>query len=1156
MENYLRVTKAFDVLLNSLAPYIARELIREYGDDAWWQEGVLRDMYEDQRRDLPPSGTYGELVDSLDIAKCLLIMDIRWRDVFRKNLSKDCKNWVMELKGTRNKLAHRGSQDFSDNDTWRALDTMSRLCEQVDPDGAAEINALLREARYGSAEGSVTTSNAVATAQPVTASKAKAETIAVEGLPSWRDVMEPHQDVAEGRYRNAEFAADLAQVARGEGTLEYRDPVEFFGRTYVTEGMKGLLVQALRRVAGLDGEPVIQLKTAFGGGKTHSMLALYHLLRSPRLTGSLPNVRPVLDEAGVDEVPEVSVAVIVGTALNPAKARRPADLPGVTVNTVWGEIAYQLAVARKEPAIYEYVRDADRRGVSPGSQALAEMFDACGCVLVLVDELVAYAKKLYGTEKLPAGTFDNFITFIQELTEAARASRRGLVVASIPESEREIGGDSGQRTLEAIEHTFGRMEAIWKPVSASEGFEVVRRRLFLDCKEPAKRDAVCNAYSKMYNENAADFPVDARELEYRDRMVSCYPIHPEVFDRLYEDWATLESFQRTRGVLRLMAAVIHELWVCGDESPMIMPGSIPLDKPNVRDELTRYLDENWNGVVDSEIDGRKSLPFKNDQQNIRYGKFMASRRVARTIMLGSAPDVKGQNARGIERSHIRLGVVQPGESIATFNDALGTLQTSSSFLYSDAQGNRYWYDTRPTLRKTMEDRAQQLAADDVSYEVERRLKGMRRCEPFEGLHVCPASSLDVPDEQRLRLVVLSPRAPHRADDDGSKAIAAAREILDTRGTAPRQYKNTLVFIACDNASVGSLNQAARAFLAWRSIYDDKEQLNLDMAQAREAERNVARAEDTLKARVQEAYSWLLTPVIDLSTGLMETTWKLDRIAGGGEDAPHRAARKLLSNADAITNWSPAVLLMELDRVLWRDAERRDIQVKQLWDYLCTYCYLPKLSQYSVLEDAIREGSGSTEYFGIASGVSDGRYLDLTLGQARMRINQTDFLVKRAVAADQLEREAEERAEAECRRREREQAVGADDMGGEGAASDGRGGIDGPDASGVGGTGGARMTGGAQWAGVGGSDDDGAVAGTGRLPTSFAMSAKLDSTRVSRDVRRIVEEIVSQLSALDDAEVELTLDVRAKSDEGFPVPTQRAVSENCNTLCIRDYRFDG
>lgn len=139
---------------------------------------------------------------------------------------------------------------------------------------------------------------------------------------------------------------------------------------------------------------------------------------------------------------------------------------------------------------------------------------------------------MYGVSGLPAGSFDNFITFVQEVTEAARASRNSLVVASIPESDIEVGGEAGKIALDAIEHTFGRMESIWKPVAANEGFEVVRRRLFLDCKNPDGRELVCSRFSQMYQENGNDFPLEAREVEYRERMLSCYPIHPEIFDRL------------------------------------------------------------------------------------------------------------------------------------------------------------------------------------------------------------------------------------------------------------------------------------------------------------------------------------------------------------------------------------------------------------------------------------------------------------------------------------------------------------------------------------------------------------------------------------------------------------------------------------------------
>ena len=1133
-ENLSLVSEGFNKLVNSLAPYIAGELIREFGNDDWWQRGVIGKLYEDQARNLPRYGDFGELVDSLDIQCCLILLDVQWGEVFRKQLSRDCRSYANELKSARNKWAHAGSQGMSDSDTSRALDTMSRLCEQIDPDGAAEINELLRKARYGNAQGSIAvTSNSFQKAEPK--KNATVSTASVRGLPSWRDVMEPHQDVAEGRYRNAEFAADLSQVARGKGELEYRDPVEFFNRTYVTEGMKGLLVQSLKRVSGKDGEPVIQLKTAFGGGKTHSMLALYHMMRSRKRVARIPRVREVMDAAGVSEAPEVHVAVIVGTAMNPAKAKRPSTMPGITVNTVWGEIAYQLAESKGDPSIYNYVKDADKHGVAPSSVDLADMFDACGCCLILMDELVAYAKKLYGQEKLPAGTHDNFITFIQELTEAARASKCSLVVASIPESDNEIGGDAGRRALEQIEHTFGRMEAIWKPVTAKEGFEVVRRRLFLNCKDEAARDEVCAAFSQMYNQNSADFPVDAKELEYRDRMVSCYPIHPEVFDRLYEDWATLERFQRTRSVLRLMAAVIHELWMGKDAAPMIMPGSIPFDIPNVRDELTRYLDDTWNAIVDSEVDGKASVPFKNDKENSRYGLVLASRRTARAVMLGSAPDVRGQSVRGIEKAHIRLGVVQPGENIAVFNDALSTLRTTSSFLYSDGSENRFWYDTRPTLRKVVEDRAQQMGDSDAEFEVVRRLRSLRKAAPFSGLHVCPSTSLDVPDEQALRLVVLAPGDACRSGSAGGAAVEKAAEILANRGTSPRVNKNMLAFVAADASSVAPMLADAKRYLAWCSIKDDKVNLNLDATQNRETEQSIQRMDASLDAKIQEAYRWLIAPRIDLLSGSNETEWEIDQIAGGGEAVVQKAALKIKSNEAAIDQWAPALLRMELDRLLWKD--KQHLQVKQLWDYLCAYCYLPRLANYAVLEDAIRKGLGSTEFFGLAQGVGEDRYLGLSFGVAAGGINASDYLVKPGVAREQVERE---RKEAEERERAQREGSGGNAGAGPGVWNDG----------GVGTGGGADMPDKRVECGIVPvakvqQDED---------PTFFTMSVPLDATRVNRDLRSVMDEIVSNLQQVEGARVELSLEVKVEASSGIPVPTVRTVSENCNTLRIGKYRF--
>lgn len=452
-ENYTKVQQAFRVLHPLLAGYICQEMRREYQDN-WWQEVLM--TLSDQVRDLPDdNGDYAALMDSLDMANCLRLFDRKWNDLFKRKLSIDYRTWAKELMGVRNKLAHIGGTDFSEDDTWRALDTMARLCEAFDDEAAEEIRKILRQLRYGSAEGST---NVVEVAAPMKPKAAHTGIMSktLSGLPSWRDVMEPHPDVAQGRYKNAEFAADLAQVARGEGAFEYRDPVEFFARTYVTEGMTGLLVQALKRVSGKDGEPVIQLKTAFGGGKTHSMLALYHMMRGKVSADRIPNIKPVLAQAGVSALPKANVAVLVGTALDPTRTKRPINFPGITINTLWGEMAAQLAESAGRPELYDFVKEADKKGVSPGSEALKNLFDACGPCLVLMDELVAYAKRIYGVKGLPAGSFDNFISFIQEITEAARASRNSLVVASIPESDIEIGGEAGKTALETIEHKDDR----------------------------------------------------------------------------------------------------------------------------------------------------------------------------------------------------------------------------------------------------------------------------------------------------------------------------------------------------------------------------------------------------------------------------------------------------------------------------------------------------------------------------------------------------------------------------------------------------------------------------------------------------------------------------------------------------------------------------
>lgn len=1121
-ENLDYVQKGFRILLPMMAGCIYREMYRKYEKD-WWNK--VLECVGDTNRDLPQSGSGYELIDTLDINKCLRIIDRQWNEVFRGRLNRDCRSWVKELMGPRNTVAHAGSKDITQDYAERALDTMARLCNDFDTEDADKIRALLRELRYGSSQGSMAAVQTQPAPQPV---KGKSEVgiltrVSGSKLPSWREIIEPHPDVAQGRYKNAEFAANLGEVAQGGGSLEYLDPVEFFARTYITEGIKGLLIQAVKRLNGKDGEPVLQLKTAFGGGKTHSLLALYHMAKGGLSPDKLPNLKAVLNEAGFEKLPNAKVAVIVGTAIDPTAKKRPAHLPGATVNTLWGDIASQLAFAANDPKLYDYVKEADKKGISPGSGALKELFDACGPCLILMDELVAYGRKIYGVSGLPAGSFENFISFVQEITEAAGASKNSLVVASIPESDIEIGDKGGRKVLEAIEHTFGRKESVWRPVNVNEGFEVVRRRLFLDCKNPEERDRVCSAFSRMYSDNQNDFPIDSKELDYKNRMISCYPIHPEIFDRLYGEWATMERFQRTRGVLRLMAAVIHNLWMAGDAGAMIMPGSLPLDISTVKDELVRYLPENWNAIIDSEVDGKNSAPYILDRNSPRFGQSMAARRMARTVMLGSAPTVRSQKIRGLEISRVRLGVIQPGESIADFNDALNTLRGKLSYLYSDPSGNRFWYDTRPTLAKTAQDRASQISEVDVDYELEKALRTLKKETPFERLHICPDSSSDVSDDPNVRLVILRPCDTYKNSSADCPALVKAGDILNNRGSSPRACRNMLVFLAPDQTLVSDLRKAAREQLAWESIKDDRDSLNLDSAQNRETDQNIANCKKAVSLRLNEVYRWLLVPEADKSGDTKTVSWTPNPLAGN-DGIIAKAAKQLLSSEQVIVNFAPVSLKLELDGLLWRDASH--IEVKRLWDYLTSYCYLPRLANFSVLEAAVRECVKQGDFLAIASSFDGERYVNLRRCCTVSAINPGDLLVKAETAAEQFEQIERER-QAETARRERLSAayLSDTDKGGPSAVSSVQAGI------------------------------FAAVPQEEEKPRRFFMSARLDNTRIGKDLQKYLDEVITHLEDVDNCKVELTLEVNAQAEDGFPPDVVRAVSENCRTCNVDDFSFD-
>lgn len=823
-------------------------------------------------------------------------------------------------------------------------------------------------------------------------------------LKPWRELITPHKDVLDGTFKQSEFAADLTQVQSGSAPDEYKNAEKFFHRTFITEGMRLLLDSVAKRISGKGGDPVVQLQTSFGGGKTHALLAVYHLARREISPEKMSGIPPILDSAGITNLPAAKVAVIDGNNLSPSKPRKRGS---VTINTIWGEIAWQLL---GEPG-FKIVAEADRDGTSPGKESLIELIKKAAPCVVLIDELVAFVRQLEAGKSFAAGTFESNMSFIQALTEAMKSVPNALLLASLPESEIEIVGPMGKLALDSLEKYFARVESVWKPVATQEAFEIVKRRLFDGAGNRSEIEKVCKDFFNFYIENNSKFPAETQTNQYFDRLLQSYPIHPEVFDRLYADWSTLEKFQRTRGVLQYLAIVIHRLWNSDDRESLIMPGSIPLDDVNVRTKSIHYLPQGWEPVIETEIDGSRSVAADIDGKEPRLGAIRAARRVARTIFLGSAPSSNVQGARGLALDHILLGAAVPGQVVAVYEDALKRLRDRLQYMFGD--NTRYWFDTRANLRKEMESRKLRLEALEhilpcIKEFVTNDLRG-NSC--FSGVHVF-TDSADIPDEigSGPRLVVLRPdHSSAYSRGNATTAHESAQKILEYRGDQPRQRRNRLVFLAPDYDSLGRLKENTKTFLAWDSIVTDikDEKLNLDMHNIRQAKQALEQSEKVLKQSIRDSFKWILNPYEEPNGGRFTLKWESAQVSAGNSGFIGTIESKMREEEWLISEWSPIHLTNTLKQWYFKDGQP-DVVTKKILNDFASYLYLPRLTSESVLKNTIMEGIMALDFFGYAQGKSGDRYLGLKIGTpASIVIDDTSLLVEKAVSLRQREKDRSE-----------------------------------------------------------------------------------------------------------------------------------------------------
>ncbi|MEV7631207.1 Swt1 family HEPN domain-containing protein [Microbacterium sp. NPDC089318] len=1109
----------FEILAEALDPFIAEVLEPQIGVSDW---ALVVKLADEEK------GITGKAYSREDPAVQLRMLTEGltgrvkkgWYP-FKGTVTREHEAYASLLRETRNQWAHNAS--FDDDAALRALDYARLLLAAVGQAYAADKVETIRLDLRRIATGK----------QDTRALKSSTVVPGASGLAPWRQVLKPRDEVATGNFQSSEFAADLYKVARDPAATsgEYSDPAQFFARTYLTEGLRDLIGRAVKRLArDANASPVVNLQTNFGGGKSHSMLALWHLAGGLPLAKFPQEAQELLTANGYPtEGITASRVALVGNHFAP-QGETKGD--GTRVNTLWGELAWQLGGREA----YEIVREHDEKRTNPGGD-LHVLLAKYAPAVILIDEWVAYARQLYGREDLAGGTFDTQFTFAQSLTEAAKSIPGVLLAISIPASHdgddsgevagaaEEVGGSNGMEALKRLQNVVRRVADQWRPASSDEAYRIVKQRLFEseDAQALAQISATAKAFSDFYQASAGEFPKEARDPQYGRRIQQTYPLHPELFDRLYEDWSSLERFQRTRGVLRLMNAVIHALWVGEDQGPLILPGSIPLSVASVNAELTQYLQDSWKAVIDADVDGANSEPAHIDNEKPVLGQRSITKRLARTVFFGAAPTI-GTAHKGVDTQRVFIGTAVPGDIVGNFHSALTQLGDRTTYYYSSA--GKHWYDTQANITRRAKDAADALHPEDVWAEIAKRLRDEERARSdFAGVHVGPADSGDIPDTDQARLVILHPKYPHRRKNSDSAAHRFAQQATERRGTANRSNRNMVVFLAPDEERLAELDQAARSYLAWKEIVARANELNLTPQQLAQATDKRDQFGRTVHDRLALTYQWVLSPIAPDPRSPFELE-EVKADAQGGSLA-ERAAKKLGSAGTYSTQHAARSIRLALDTKAPSAWSTGHIAVGDLWSLYAQYPYMPRLRSRDVLIDAIDNQPllWQSESFALADRYDEAtkRYSGLWLpgDTGRAAITDATLIVKPDVAMTQR----------------------AEDVA-------------------------ASSTNNATQSGTGTSTTTGAEASTARggteapappsppkpSATRYVGSVPINAERYSADFAKIATEVLSNLAA-SGAKLTISLSVDAIHAEGFTEQQLRTIRENATTLKFTTNEFE-
>lgn len=673
-------------------------------------------------------------------------------------------------------------------------------------------------------------------------------------LVSWSKVAKPHEDILKSDFNLSSYAANLGDVdTDAEGCPKvYRDPLLFFRATFRTKALDELLRGVCDVLSGGGGNRVLQLRTPFGGGKTHTLIALLHLFRH----------RKALDGQGLVEgyanPGDVRVAVLPCIDLDATSGR---TVDGVNIRTLWGELAWR--VGGREA--YEVVRESDQMRTNPGGDRIRQLLTSKPTI-ILLDEVLTYIEAALGVRVGDSNLGRQSLLFIQYLTEVVRGLPHVAMVYSLQRSIHEAVGDEG--LLHTLEALVSRIDAKKEPVSGDEVLQVVQRRLFADLGDAAVREEVARMYAtdvQRFLESNADTEAGRRAAAdqaevFRRRVLQSYPFHPDLLDLMYLRWGSLPSYQRTRGALQFLATVVGALWERHDlVAALIGPGDVPLDDGRVRNAFFSQVGEreSMDPVLKADLTGSTARCRRVDElmgaDVPAYRPLQLGTRLTRAIALYSFGAKQGED-RGVTRLDLLPAVQMPGLPADALDVALHHLRTT--LLYIHDAGSRYRFEKRPNINKLLDEGTKKIHGEDVLSHIRKHFEGL--LQKADGAVVWPADSSRAPDKkQRFQVVFL---APAHALTDRAQQETLARDWTEHCGPTKRQYKNAIAFAVPDPAKLEAARAATRLLLAARALVEDKSRHGLGPEDVSELQRREKQHNADLAAAVRQLYPTVLLPV--------------------------------------------------------------------------------------------------------------------------------------------------------------------------------------------------------------------------------------------------------------------------------------------------------